>query len=47
MTLLPEDLEHMVNDKYQLFLDLKVLGILVATRDLYCWRRSAEKLGKE
>jgi hypothetical protein len=40
MTLLLGNLEHLVNHKYQLFVYLKVLGVPVATGDIYCWRGS-------
>ncbi len=38
MTLLLGNLEHLLNHKYQLFVYLKLLGVPVTTRDLYCWR---------
>jgi hypothetical protein len=41
MTLLLGNLEHLINHKYQLFVYLKVLGVLVTTRDIYCWRGNA------
>jgi uncharacterized damage-inducible protein DinB len=40
-TLLLGNLEHLINHKYQLFVYLKVLGVPVTTRDLYCWRGDA------
>jgi hypothetical protein len=38
MTLLLGNLEHLINHKYQLFVYLKLLGVPVATGDIYCWR---------
>jgi hypothetical protein len=35
MTVLLGNLEHLINHKYQLFFYLKLLGVRVATRDLY------------
>lgn len=46
MTLLLGNLEHLVNHKYQLFVYLKLLGVPVATRDLYCWRGSTAEVAK-
>jgi hypothetical protein len=40
-TLLLGNLEHLINHKYQLFAYLKMLGVPVTTRDLYCWRGDA------
>lgn len=42
LTLLLGNLEHLVNHKYQLFVYLKLLGVPVATGDIYCWRGSTE-----
>jgi hypothetical protein len=41
MTLLLGNLEHLINHKYQLFVYLKLLGVPVTTRDIYCWRGNA------
>jgi len=41
MTLLLGNLEHLINHKHQLFLYLKVLGVPVTSRDIYCWRGNA------
>ncbi len=41
MTLLLGNLEHLINHKYQLFVYLKILGVPVTTRDIYCWRGDA------
>jgi DinB superfamily len=41
LTLLLGNLEHLINHKYQLFVYLKLLGVPVATGDIYCWRGSA------
>jgi hypothetical protein len=41
LTLLLGNLEHLINHKYQLFLYLKMLGVPVATRDLYRLRGRA------
>jgi hypothetical protein len=38
LTLLLGNLEHLINHKHQLFTYLKVMGIAVRTRDLYCFR---------
>jgi hypothetical protein len=38
LTLLLGNLEHLINHKHQLFVYLKMMGIEVATRDLYCFR---------
>jgi uncharacterized damage-inducible protein DinB len=38
-TLLLGNLEHLINHKYQLFMYLKLLGVPVASKDLYCWRQ--------
>ncbi len=38
MTLLLGNLEHLINHKHQLFTYLKLMGIKVATRDLYSLR---------
>jgi hypothetical protein len=40
-TLLLGNLEHLINHKYQLFAYLKILGVPVTSRDIYCWRGSA------
>lgn len=40
LTLLLGNLEHLTNHKHQLFLYLKMLGVPVATADLYHWRGS-------
>jgi len=39
LTLLFGNLEHLINHKHQLFSYLKLLGVEVGTRDLYCLRR--------
>ena len=41
VTLLLGNLEHFVNHKYQLFFYLKLMGVPVATRDLYHFREQA------
>lgn len=41
MTLLLGNLEHFINHKYQLFFYLKMMGVPVATRDLYRFRETA------
>lgn len=41
LTLLLGNLEHLMNHKYQLFLYLRMLGVPVATRDLYRLRGKA------
>jgi len=41
-TLLLGNLEHIISHKYQLFLYLKLLGVLVGSRDLYHWRGASE-----
>ena len=38
LTILLGNLEHFINHKYQLFFYLKLLGVPLTTRDLYCWR---------
>jgi len=38
MTLLLGNLEHLINHKYQLFVYLKILGVPVATADIYRFR---------
>jgi hypothetical protein len=38
LTLLLGNLEHLINHKHQLFTYLKVMGVAVGTRDLYCFR---------
>ena len=38
LTLLLGNLEHLVNHKYQLFMYLKLIGVDVASRDLYRFR---------
>jgi hypothetical protein len=38
LTLLLGNLEHLINHKHQLFTHLKVMGVAVGTRDLYCFR---------
>jgi hypothetical protein len=38
LTLLLGNFEHLTNHKHQLFIYLKMLGVPVATRDLYHWR---------
>jgi hypothetical protein len=42
MTLLLGNLEHLINHKHQLFVYLKLLGVPVATGDIYVWRGSAD-----
>jgi len=42
ITLLLGNLEHLINHKYQLFFYLKLLGVPVGSRDLYCWRGEAQ-----
>ncbi len=41
-TLLLGNLEHLINHKYQLFLYLKLLGLLVTSKDIYHWRGAPE-----
>jgi hypothetical protein len=41
LTLLLGNLEHLINHKHQLFVYLKLMGVSVETRDLYCFRRAA------
>lgn len=38
LTLLLGNLEHLINHKHQLFTYLKLMGVEVGTRDLYCFR---------
>jgi DinB family protein len=38
VTLLLGNLEHLINHKHQLFTYLKLMGVEVGTRDLYCFR---------
>jgi hypothetical protein len=38
LTLLLGNLEHLINHKHQLFVYLKLMGVDVGTRDLYCFR---------
>ncbi|HLK67158.1 MAG TPA: DinB family protein [Bryobacteraceae bacterium] len=38
MTLLLGNLEHLINHKHQLFIYLRLLGVNVSSRDLYCFR---------
>ena len=38
LTLILGNLEHLINHKHQLFMDLKQMGVAVTTRDLYCFR---------
>ncbi|MGP0075879.1 MAG: DinB family protein [Bryobacteraceae bacterium] len=38
LTLFLGNLEHLINHKHQLFMDLKQMGIAVTTRDLYRFR---------
>ncbi len=38
LTLLLGNLEHLINHKHQLFTYLKMLGVEVTSRDLYCFR---------
>lgn len=38
LTLLLNNLEHLINHKHQLFLYLQLLGVEVNSRDLYCFR---------
>jgi hypothetical protein len=42
LTLLLGNLEHLINHKHQLFIYLKLMGISVETRDLYCFRGLAD-----
>lgn len=37
-TLLLGNLEHLISHKYQLFMYLKMSGVPLTTRDIYCWR---------
>lgn len=37
-TLLLGNLEHLISHKYQLFFYLKLMGVPVTSRDIYCWR---------
>jgi len=46
-TLLLGNLEHLINHKYQLFVYLKILGVPVATADLYRWRGNAGEPGTQ
>ena len=46
MTLLLGNLEHLINHKYQLFAYLKILGVPVATADLYRWRGTPDFPGR-
>jgi hypothetical protein len=39
-TLLLGNLEHLISHKYQLFMYLKMSGVPLTTRDIYCWRGS-------
>ncbi len=41
LTLLLGNLEHLINHKHQLFTYLKLMGVDVGTRDLYCFRRES------
>ena len=41
LTLMLENLEHLINHKFQLFSYLKLMGLPVATADLYRLRGSA------
>ena len=38
LTVLLSNLEHLINHKHQLFFYLKMLGVPVGSRDLYCFR---------
>ena len=38
LTLLLGNLEHLINHKHQLFTYLKIMGLEVGTKDLYCFR---------
>ena len=38
LTLLLGNLEHLINHKHQLFLYLRLMGVPVNSRDLYCFR---------
>jgi hypothetical protein len=40
LTLLLSNLEHVGNHKYQLFFYLKLMGVPVTSRDLYCFREA-------
>ena len=42
LTLLLGNLEHLINHKHQLFIYLKLMGVSVETRDLYCFRGLAD-----
>jgi hypothetical protein len=44
MTILLGNLEHLMNHKYQLFFYLKLLGIPVATQDLYKLRGASGRM---
>lgn len=39
LTLLLGNLEHLINHKHQLFMYLKLMGVGVDSRDLYCFRQ--------
>jgi hypothetical protein len=43
LTLLLGNLEHLINHKHQLFSYLKLMGVEVSTRDLYCFRPFSPK----
>jgi hypothetical protein len=48
LTLLLGNLEHLINHKHQLFVYLKLMGVSVESRDLYCFRgRPAPDLSPE
>jgi hypothetical protein len=47
LTVLLGNLEHLISHKYQLFFYLKMLGIEVATKDLYRLHERREKEGDE
>jgi hypothetical protein len=37
LTILLGNLEHLINHKHQLFMHLKLMGVAVETKDLYCF----------
>lgn len=41
LTLLLNNLEHLINHKYQLFFYLKLLGVKVGTEDIYHFRKTS------
>ena len=41
LTLLLGNLEHLINHKHQLFTYMKLMGVQIGTKDLYCFRPPA------